>query len=214
MSQRQYDVQHDRVRYELPRLGEAQLGDDPIALFADWLAAAAEAGVREPNAMVLATAGSDGAPRARTVLLRGYHEGFTFFTNYESTKGRQLAENARASLCFPWLTMHRQVIVEGVVERVSAEQSDAYFASRPVESQLASSVSPQSQVVHNLERLLARIDELSAAHPDGVPRPAHWGGYRLVPHTVEFWQGNAGRLHDRFRFRRDDDRWVRERLAP
>lgn len=210
----QYDVRGHRVRYELPRISDDELADDPIELFGRWLAAAAESGVPEPNAMVLATAGADGAPRARTVLLRDYRDGFTFYTNYTSTKGRQLGENPRASACFAWLPVHRQVIVEGVVETVSEQQSDDYFASRPVESQLASAVSPQSQVIDGIGPLLAQIDNLSAEQPDGVPRPDHWGGYRILASTVEFWQGNVGRLHDRFRFRRDGQGWVRERLAP
>ena len=214
MSERQYDVQHDRVRYELPRLDDGQLSGDPVALFGDWLDAAAAAGVHEPNAMVLATATADGVPRARTVLLRDYRDGFTFFTNYESAKGQHLSDNPRASACFPWLAVHRQVIIEGTVEKLDPAASDAYFASRPVESQIASAASPQSQVIDGIEGLLAQIEQLSAANPDGVARPPHWGGYRIQPNVIEFWQGNVGRLHDRFRFRRDGDDWRRERLAP
>ncbi|WP_106849889.1 pyridoxamine 5'-phosphate oxidase [Blastococcus sp. Marseille-P5729] len=214
MSDRQFDVRRDRIRYELARLDDDQLADDPLDIFASWLEGAAAAGVREPNAMVLATAGADGAPRARTVLMRGYSDGFEFFTNYESTKGRQLDENPRASACFAWLPIHRQVIVEGLVERLPSEASDAYFASRPAESQIASATSPQSQVIDGIDGLLRRVEELTAANPDGVPRPEHWGGYRLMPQVIEFWQGNVGRVHDRFRFRRDGEQWVRERLAP
>lgn len=214
MSERQFDVQRDRVRYELARLDDDALAGDPMAIFVSWLQGAAEAGIREPNAMVLATAGADGAPRARTVLMRGYADGFDFFTNYESTKGRHLEENPRASACFAWLPIHRQVIVEGTVQRLPAAASDAYFASRPPESQAASAASPQSQVIDGIERLITRMDELTEANPDGVPRPEHWGGYRLTPQVIEFWQGNVGRLHDRFRFRRDGAGWVRERLAP
>jgi pyridoxamine 5'-phosphate oxidase len=164
--------------------------------------------------MVLATASPDGAPRARTVLLRGYRDGFVFFTNYTSAKGRHLEANPRASLCFAWLPIHRQVIVEGTVQRVSPVDSDAYFASRPVESQIASALSPQSQVIDGIDGLLTELAQVGATHPEGIARPEHWGGYRLDPQVVEFWQGNVGRLHDRFRFRREAGRWVRERLAP
>lgn len=216
MDESQYDVQHHRVRYELPRLDEAELLTDPIAIFAAWLAGASAAGVIEPNAMVLATAGADARPRARTVLLREFDEtGFVFFTNYASTKGHQLAENPWASLCFTWLPIHRQVIVEGPVHKLDAETCDRYFASRPAESQIASALSPQSQVIDSIEPLLAELVQTHQQHPDGVPRPVHWGGYRVMPEMIEMWQGNLGRLHDRFRFSRSDERgWRRERLAP
>lgn len=210
-----FDVRASRVRYELDRLDELSLTDDPIAQFGSWLSAAADAGIREPNAMVLATAGADGSPRARTVLLRGYDaNGFRFFTNYDSAKGRHLAENPRASACFAWLPVHRQVIVEGTVERLTDEESTAYFASRPLESQASSAVSPQSQPIESLAPLLEQIDELQREHPDGVPRPDHWGGYRITPSVIEFWQGNVGRLHDRFRYRATSAGWTHERLAP
>lgn len=216
MDEPQYDVQHHRVRYELPRLDEAALLTDPIAIFTAWLAGASASGVIEPNAMVLATAGADGHPRARTVLLREYDEtGFVFFTNYASTKGRQLAENPRASLCFTWLPIHRQVIIEGAVHKLDAEASDRYFAGRPPESQIASALSPQSQVIDSIEPLLAELVQIRQQHPEGIPRPTHWGGYRVVPEVIEMWQGNVGRLHDRFRFSRSDEcGWRRERLAP
>ena len=214
MSEREFDIGRERVRYDLPRLADDALGDDPIEIFGSWLDAAAAAGVQEPNAMALATASAAGAPRVRTVLLRGYRDGFVFFTNYTSAKGRHLAENPHASLCFPWLPIHRQVIVEGAVERVSPAESDDYFASRPVESQIASALSPQSQVIDGIGGLLEEIGRVSAEHPTGVPRPPQWGGYRLTPEVIEFWQGNVGRLHDRFRFRREADGWTRERLAP
>lgn len=215
MSEREYDVQRHRIRYELPRLDESELVADPMTIFTAWLEGAAAAGVTEPNAMVIATAGVDGRPRARTVLLRGYDEnGFVFFTNYESTKGRQIAENPWASACLSWLAIHRQVIIEGRVEKLPAEASDRYFDSRPPESQIASALSPQSQVIDSIQALEARMLELREKHPTGIRRPEHWGGYRIVPDTVEMWQGNVGRLHDRFRFRRDADQWRRERLAP
>lgn len=215
MSERDYDVQHDRVRYELPRLDESELRLDPLKIFAAWLDGSAAAGVDEPNAMVLATAGADARPRARTVLLRGYDEhGFSFFTNYDSTKGRHIGENPWASACFNWLAIHRQVIIEGPVQKLSAEASDRYFDSRPPESQIASALSPQSQVIDSITTLESRMLELRVKHPEGIKRPEHWGGYRIVPETIEMWQGNIGRLHDRFRFRRDGDGWSRERLAP
>lgn len=215
MNERDYDIQHHRVRYELPRLDESELVADPFTIFAAWLEGAAAAGVSEPNAMVLATAGSDGRPRARNVLLRGYGEdGFRFFTNYESTKGRQLRENPWASLCFSWLAIHRQVIVEGVVQKLPEEVSDQYFDSRPPESQIASALSPQSQVIDSITELELRVLEVSKQYPEGIRRPENWGGYRLLPEMIEMWQGNVGRLHDRFRFRRDGDGWHRERLAP
>lgn len=215
MTERDYDVQHHRVRYELPRLDESELVTDPLTVFAAWLDGAAAAGVHEPNAMVVATAGADRHPRARTVLLRGYDQGgFSFFTNYDSTKGRQIAENPWASACFSWLAIHRQVIIEGRVEKLPAEASDRYFDSRPPESQIASALSPQSQVIESIEALESRMLELRQQYPDGIKRPENWGGYRIVPDTVEMWQGNVGRLHDRFRFRRDGESWRRERLAP
>lgn len=214
MNEPEYDVQHHRVRYELPRLEEAE-HVDPLTIFTAWLDGAAAAGVSEPNAMVLATAGADAHARARTVLLRGYDEdGFRFFTNYESVKGRQIAESPWASACFPWLAIHRQVIVEGHVEKLPAEVSDRYFDSRPPESQIASALSPQSQVIGSIEPLESEVRQLRQRHPDGIKRPDHWGGYRIVPQVVELWQGNLGRLHDRFRFTRDAAGWRRERLAP
>lgn len=215
MSERDFDVRHHRVRYELPRLDESELVADPIAVFAAWLEGAAAAGVAEPNAMVVATAGADGRPRARTVLLRGFDaDGFVFYTNYRSTKGRQIAENPWASACFSWLAIHRQVIVCGRVEKLPEEISDRYFGSRPPESQIASALSPQSEVIDSIEALEAQLLQRREQHPTGIARPAHWGGYRIVPDTVEMWQGNVGRLHDRFRYRLEAGAWLRERLAP
>lgn len=209
-----FDIGSRRISYDVPRLEEDTLGDDPIALFREWLQAVADAGVAEPNACVLSTADEDGLSRGRTVLARGYEDGFRFFTNYSSTKGRHLAANPQASMCFPWLSVHRQVIVSGPVEKLPAADSDEYFAARPPESQVASALSPQSQVLDDLGAMLRELEHTLEEHPDGLPRPEHWGGYRLDPQVIEFWQGNVGRLHDRFRFRRDGDRWVRERLAP
>ena len=213
----EFDVRRDRVRYSMPRLTADGFDADPIAQFGAWLADAADAGITEPNAMVIATAGKEGRVRARTVLLRGYDaRGFEFFTNYESQKGAHLADNPQISACFSWVGSHRQVIIEGRAVRTSAKESDEYFASRPYESQVGSAASPQSRVISSLAEVEEEMRRLEQAHPDTIPRPAHWGGYRIEPRCVEFWQGNTGRLHDRFRYRRDNppDPWTLERLAP
>jgi pyridoxamine 5'-phosphate oxidase len=185
--------------------------------FAAWFTDAAAYGLPEPNAMVVATADREGRPSARTVLLKGYDElGFVFFTNYTSRKGAEARENPYASLVFPWFPMQRQVLVAGAVERVTRAETEAYFATRPRGSQLGAWASPQSQVVPDR----AAVDAgLIAARerfgPDGpVPPPPHWGGLRVVPETVEFWQGRSNRLHDRLRYRKTPEEWVLERLAP
>ena len=182
-----------------------------------WLEEAVLAGVPQPNAMVLATAGAAGAPGARTVLLKGLDErGLVFYTNLRSRKGRELAENPRAAAVIAWLALHRQVIVDGRVEPVGEAEADAYFASRPRGSQLAALASPQSEVIEGREDLERRHAELEALHPEGepVPRPEWWGGRRIVPDRVEFWQGRENRLHDRLRFRAAGEGWEVERLAP
>jgi pyridoxamine 5'-phosphate oxidase len=177
---------------------------DPREQFQRWFS---EAGT---EVVALATATRDGAPSARMVLLKGADErGFTFFTNYESRKGRELAENPRAALLFHW--PDRQVRVEGPVERVSAMESDEYWATRPRESQAAAALSPQSEVIDSLSKLEALVAESSGREQ---PRPSHWGGYRLKPEVYEFWEHRSMRLHDRVRYRRDGDMWARERLAP
>lgn len=203
---------------ELGVLSEDELASTWLEQLERWLAAALAAGIAEPNAMVVATASADGAPGARTVLLRGIDvRGLRFNTNYRSRKGRELAENPRATLVFPWYQLQRQVIVEGDVSRLPPEESDAYFAKRPRASRIAAAASPQSEVVESRERLERRFEELEAEY-DGVedpPRPEHWGGYLVEPRSVEFWQGRRNRLHDRLRFRRTGaDVWVVERLAP
>jgi pyridoxamine 5'-phosphate oxidase len=208
---------HLRREYRAASLDEAEAAPEPLVQFRQWFAQARAAEVDEPNAMTLATVAIDGAPRARVVLLKAVDEaGFVFFTNYDSDKGRELDGFPRAALVFLWLPLERQVRVEGRVERVSAEESDAYFELRPRESQLGASASPQSRVVADRATLERAFAEATARY-DGaaVPRPAGWGGYRVIPTTVEFWQGRPSRLHDRLRYRCDDaGRWMLERLAP
>jgi pyridoxamine 5'-phosphate oxidase len=187
------------------------------ALFSAWLADAIAAHLPEPNAMVLATADGRGRPSARTVLLKGYDErGFVFYTNYHSRKGVELAANPYASVVFPWLPLSRQVRVEGGCGRVSPEETAAYFALRPRGSQVGAWASPQSAVVRSraeLDAAVSAVEERFTETPE-LPPPPHWGGYRLVPDAVEFWQGREDRMHDRIRFRRDHGTWVTERLAP
>jgi pyridoxamine 5'-phosphate oxidase len=202
---------------ERGELLEADLATSWTRQFEAWFADAAAFGLPEPNAMIVATAGADGHPSARTVLLKGYDErGFTFFTNYESRKGSELAVNPYASLVFPWFPMQRQVIVAGAVERVSRAETEEYFASRPRGSQLGAWASPQSRVLPDRAAVEAGLAAVAERFGDGpVPAPPHWGGLRVVPETVEFWQGRASRLHDRLRFRRTEETsWVLERLAP
>jgi pyridoxamine 5'-phosphate oxidase len=197
---------------------ESDLADTWSAQFAAWFADATAAGLPEPNAMIVATADHAGRPSARTVLLKGYDAtGFVFYTNYTSRKGTEAAENPYASLVFPWFPMQRQVIVAGRVGPVSRAETEAYFATRPRGSQLGAWASPQSHVVPDRaavdQGLAAAIERFGTDGP--VPAPPHWGGLRLMPDTVEFWQGRSNRLHDRLRYRRTDDgAWVIERLAP
>ena len=204
-----------RVDYARHGLSEAEAGDDPLALFHRWFADATAAGQHEPNAMTLATATSDGLPSARIVLLKIADErGLAFFTNYRSRKGRELASNPFAALVFYWPACERQVRVEGAVEVVSEAESDEYFATRPVNSRLGAWASEQSGVIGSREELERRHRELLAKYGENVPRPPHWGGYRVVPTEWEFWQGRPSRLHDRIRFRKAATRWARERLSP
>jgi pyridoxamine 5'-phosphate oxidase len=205
-----------RTDYAKATLDEADVGDDPIAEARRWLAEAVAAGIHEPNAMTLATVGSDGRPSARIVLLREIDaRGLTFFTNYQSKKGRDLDGSGVAALLFFWPQLERQIRVEGKVERVPVEESDAYFATRPRPSQLGAWASEQSEVLTSRQALDERFAEIEATFADRpVERPQHWGGYRLRPSMIELWQGRPSRLHDRLRWRLDGAVWVRERLSP
>jgi len=188
---------------------------DPIAEFNAWFEEAREAGVPVPETITLATADAAGRPSARMLLLKGADErGFTFFTSYESRKGRELETNPHAALVVYWQPLGRQVRVEGTVRRLPAEESDAYFATRPPRSRAAAAASRQSEVIEGREELEAEIERLLAEHGDEVPRPERWGGYVLEPDVIELWQHGDDRLHDRFRFTREGDGWRRERLAP
>jgi pyridoxamine 5'-phosphate oxidase len=209
---------HARKEYEQAALDEAGIDSDPIRQFAAWYDAAVAAGVPEPEAMTLSTATPDGHPSARIVLLRGFDaRGFCFFTNYTSRKGRELAANPHAALTFHWADLERQVRIEGRVEQTTAAESDAYFQSRPSTSRIGAWSSPQSAVIPDRAALEELYSRFRSEHPDdaAIPRPNHWGGYRLVPERIEFWQGRPSRLHDRLRFHRDPAQgWVVERLAP
>lgn len=206
-----------RQEYTSTGLSEDDVADEPVTQFRTWLAQAREAGIWEPNAMVLATVGRDAAPSARMVLLKGLGaDGFCFFTNYESRKGTDLDRNARCSLLFPWHPLERQVRIDGSAVRIDLAESDAYFGSRPRGAQLGAWASPQSRVVPNRQALDDGYAEMSARWPDAVdvPRPEYWGGYRVQPEQVEFWQGRSDRMHDRLRYRGTPDGWTVERLAP
>ena len=198
-------------------LTEATLPPEPLELFAAWIGDAEASGMTDPNAMTLATAGADGRPSARTVLLRGVgDDGFRFFTNRTSLKGRQLAENPRAQLLFFWREIGRQILIHGKVDQLSDAESDAYFASRARESQLGAWASEQGSVIESRDALLAGVAEAEQRFEgEEVQRPPHWGGYIVRPEAIEFWQAGEFRLHDRFVYRQlDDRRWVAERLSP
>ena len=204
-----------RLSYEKGSLDEADAGSAPLQLFQRWLNDAIRANVPEPNAMTLATVGADGRPSTRIVLIKSADaSGLVFFTNYDSRKGQELATNPQAALQFHWVQLERVVRIEGVVERTSAEESDAYFETRPLDSRIGAWASPQSQVIANRGVLLANAAKASAKFGLKPPRPDHWGGYRLVPDVWEFWQGRKSRLHDRVCFRLEGDAWLKERLAP
>lgn len=206
-----------RREYALDSLGDNEARANPFDQFQIWFDEAVASTVPEPNAMVVATVGPDGAPSQRTVLLKSFDDrGFVFYTNYDSRKGNELAGNPRVSLLFYWAELERQVRVGGTAEHTSAEESDAYWAIRPRGSQLGSMASPQSQAIPDRAWLARQAVLLAGRHPEGtsIARPAHWGGVRVVPTELEFWQGRPNRLHDRLHYRREQGRWMIERLAP
>lgn len=205
-----------RKDYALAGLSEKDLAKDPFRQFEKWFQEAEAAKIHEANAMTLTTATRAGKPSARTVLLKGLDgRGFVFYSNYESRKGRELEANPYAALVFPWLILERQVIVEGVVTRVAREESEAYFHSRPRASQLGAWISQQSSIIQGRKILEDAMKALETKYAgQEVPLPPHWGGWRLAPETVEFWQGRRSRLHDRLRYRRAGNEWTIERLAP
>ncbi|MBB3229884.1 pyridoxamine 5'-phosphate oxidase [Halomonas stenophila] len=210
------DIADIRRDYEGGRLEESRMPDQPTELFSEWLALAMEAEGDDGNAMTLATVDSQGLPHARVVLLKGTDErGLVFYSNYHSHKGSELANVPHAALVFWWPSLSRQVRVEGAVERVSEEESNAYFASRPRASQLGAWVATQSVVIPDRTWLEEREQRFEQAYEgQAIPRPIHWGGYRVVPEMIEFWQGQPSRLHDRIRYERRDGHWQRFRLAP
>jgi len=204
-----------RRHYTRATLDESDVDADPIAQFTRWFAEARASLLEEPNAMTLATATADGRPSARIVLLKGVDaRGFVFFTDYRSRKGAELAANPRAALVFHWMELERQVRVVGTVRVVSREESAAYFASRPVDSRRGAWASHQSQTIAERAMLERQFDDVTLRFADDVPLPEHWGGFRVAPEEVEFWQGRASRLHDRIRYVLDDGLWRRERLSP
>lgn len=205
-----------RTDYQRHALTEADVADDPIVQFTTWFDEAVKAEVLEPNAMCLATATPDAYPSARMVLLKGVDaRGFVFYTDYRSRKGRELADNPCASLCFFWPELERQVRINGAVQRVSRSESDAYFQSRPLPSRIGAWTSSQSSVLTSRESLEAQLAENTQRFAEGVvPLPDHWGGFRVVPEEIEFWQGRSSRLHDRIQFRREAGQWVKRRLSP
>jgi pyridoxamine 5'-phosphate oxidase len=205
-----------RAEYSRGELDENSSEADPLAQFARWWDEATRSEIREVNAMTLATADRDGRPSARTVLLKDFDaRGFVFYTNYDSRKGRELTANPRAGLLFFWKELERQVRIDGHVERVSAEESDAYFKSRPLASRIGAWASPQSEVISGKAWLLARAAEMGLRHGPSPSRPPQWGGFRVIPQALEFWQGRPSRLHDRLLYRLSaDGNWLRERLAP
>jgi pyridoxamine 5'-phosphate oxidase len=205
-----------RLTYSRASLLEGDVAPEPIAQFLAWFDEARRAQLREPNAMTLATATPDGAPSARVVLLKGVDErGFVFYTDYRSRKGEELAANPRAALVLFWGELERQIRVTGTVARVAPEESDAYYRSRPLGSRLGAWASHQSRVIPGRAGLEARAAEMAERFADGdVPLPPHWGGFRVAPETVEFWQGRPSRLHDRLRYVKEGEGWRVERLSP
>ncbi|NND03383.1 MAG: pyridoxamine 5'-phosphate oxidase [Acidimicrobiia bacterium] len=203
-----------REDYEGQPLTAAEIGADPLEAIEAWVKDAWDRGEPQANAMCVATVSGSGRPSARTVLLKGVDHGLVFFTNYTSAKATDLAETGVAAANFTWLNIHRQVRASGSVAKISPEASDEYFASRPRGSQIAATASNQSSPLSDRAELESAFESIAEAHPDTVPRPAHWGGYRLVPDRIEFWQGRRSRMHDRIEFSRAEDGWSTQRLAP
>ncbi|MDB5274708.1 MAG: pyridoxamine 5-phosphate oxidase [Chitinophagaceae bacterium] len=210
------DIAGIRKEYRLQQLRESDVQYDPLLQFKNWFDEAITSKVNEPNAMTLSTVRPSGRPSSRIVLLKGVEQnGFVFYTNYDSDKGHQLEQQPFASLCFFWPELERQVRIEGKVRKVDADVSDAYFKSRPFSSRLGAWVSTQSQIIEGRETLEKKLAEVKALYPADVPRPAHWGGYVLIPDYIEFWQGRESRLHDRIAYTlKDTVNWEIARLAP
>ena len=210
------DLSDFRKEYSSRGLRRDDLSEDPTEVFEKWFQQAMELKVHEPNAMTLATISPDGQPSQRTVLLKAFDQkGFTFFTNYQSRKAAHIAANPAVCLLFPWITLERQVIIQGRAEKISAAESLKYFATRPRESQIGAWVSNQSEVISSRKILLQKLDEIKAKFQGGeIPLPSFWGGYRVVPESIEFWQGGPARVHDRFLYTRQGENWNINRLAP
>ena len=210
------DLAEFRKEYSDRGLHREELNPDPVAQFSEWFIQATELAVHEPNAMTLATVDDSGMPYQRTVLLKYYDkDGFVFFTNYSSRKSKQIAVNPKVSLLFPWITLERQVIIQGHAEKITTAESLRYFASRPRESQIGAWVSNQSEVITSRKFLMQKLAEIREKfHHGEIPLPSFWGGYRVVPQAIEFWQGGPARLHDRFLYRKHDAGWNIERLSP
>lgn len=211
------DLSDFRKEYSAKGLHREDLGSDPIQLFQRWFQQATELNIPEPNAMTLSTLAPDGFPSQRTVLLKAFDQkGFTFFTNYQSRKAQHIQANPKVCLLFPWITLERQIIVQGTAEKISTAESLKYFMTRPRDSQIGAWVSNQSEVVTSKKILLQKFEEMKSKFQDGeIPLPSFWGGYRVIPKTIEFWQGGPGRIHDRFLFTRTtNSSWQIDRLAP